>query len=180
MTSYNFLKGELENLSNQFSMINIAYGFDTVIDTHIVELTPESEYYSNSELDSAWLSISKRFMAFYPNEDIAFVTSDSSLKLEEVDYIFNCKKDDKVLSDLNEIFEELLNGNYITSFESFFETLPNNIILDSIMAVDVQRIQTVVYSHKSLMPSVNNSIMCNIGEQHNFNGLLLQSYSLAA
>ncbi|RAJ04073.1 hypothetical protein LX64_02950 [Chitinophaga skermanii] len=76
-----FIKENLEKLASEFQYITIKYEFNESINTHIVELTPIYEYYNNKELDNAWIPISLEFKGRYELEDIAFISSDSSLKV---------------------------------------------------------------------------------------------------
>ena len=57
--------------------------------THIVELSPEDEYYTNYKLESAWLEIVSKFMEAFPAEDISFISTDSILKISKPIFSFN-------------------------------------------------------------------------------------------
>ena len=50
MTPKDFLYNELKLIASKFLHVNIKYGYDLMIETHVIELTPESEYYNNQEL----------------------------------------------------------------------------------------------------------------------------------
>lgn len=89
MTSIDFLRSELQRIATQFPNVHIKYGFNHTIDTHIVELLPLIEYVENKDLDKAWIPISLRFMELFADEEIAFISSDSSLSLEKVIFEFN-------------------------------------------------------------------------------------------
>ena len=89
MTPKNFLEIELKLIADKFHNINIKYGFDTMIDCHIVELTPVNEFYNNKELDDEWIPLSIRFMELFYTEEIAFISSDSTLVLKEVIFEYN-------------------------------------------------------------------------------------------
>src|SRR5688572_26160899 len=89
MTSLEFIKKELQGLAEKFPNIHIKYGFDEIIETHIVEMSPPHEYYNNRCLDKAWIPVSLQFLELFLDEDITFISSDSSLKIEEVILEFN-------------------------------------------------------------------------------------------
>lgn len=96
MAAVDFLKKELNILAEKFPTVHIKYGYNEKIDTHIVELLPLIEYTSNKELDNAWVPLSINFMETFENEEIAFISSDSSLSLKNVIFEFNaaCKEED--------------------------------------------------------------------------------------
>ncbi len=88
MTAVEYLKEKLCILANKFPQVTIKYGFDVVINTHIVELTPQDEYYYNTALDDSWIPISLDFMQHFPNDYISFVSNDSTLRVEEPQFSF--------------------------------------------------------------------------------------------
>lgn len=89
MNSVEFLKNELKTLAQKFPKVHIKYGFNSLIETHIVELLPLIEYTENIELDKAWIPLSIQFMEEYVDDNIAFISSDSPLSLKEVTFEFN-------------------------------------------------------------------------------------------
>lgn len=104
MSAQNFLYSALEDISIKFPQVGIKYSFNSVINTHIVVLLPLEEYHSNSALDDAWIPLSFQFRELFPEDEIAFVSSDSSL------------------SSSTPIFEFNRLSNAFTIPESFFET----------------------------------------------------------
>ena len=106
MTSVEFLKSELQIIADKFPNIHIKYGYNNVIETHVIELLPLIEYTNNVELDRAWIPLSLQFMETF-NEDVTFISSDSSLSLNSVIFEFNAScTDEKILT---EIYSELTN-----------------------------------------------------------------------
>ena len=89
MNSLEFLKVELEKISKKFNAVHIKYGFNRAISTHIVELLPLAEYLHNDTLTEAWMPLSFEFGAQFPNEEIAFVSSNSTLSIQEPIFEFN-------------------------------------------------------------------------------------------
>ncbi|SHN40943.1 hypothetical protein [Chitinophaga sp. CF418] len=79
--SIEFIKEKLELLANAFKTITIKYAYNYAINTHIVELTPETEYYNNDALDKFWIPISLDFKRLFEKEDITFISSDSILRI---------------------------------------------------------------------------------------------------
>jgi hypothetical protein len=89
MEARDYLRKELKLIAEKFPNVNIRYGYDNIIDTHIIELLPLIEYNTNDELDKAWIPLSISFLDNYMDEEIAFVSSDSSLSIKNVLFEFN-------------------------------------------------------------------------------------------
>ncbi len=89
MSAQDFLYSALENISKEFPQVRIKYSFNSVISTHIVVLLPLEEYQGNAALDDAWIPLSFRFRELFPEDEIAFVSSDSSLSNGQSIYEFN-------------------------------------------------------------------------------------------
>lgn len=92
MEPLTFLKEKLRSLSIQFRSVQIRYAYNNSIATHIVELTPENEYYNNTLLDDTWIPISIDFMEMFPGENISFISSDSNLAIAKAEIEFNTQK----------------------------------------------------------------------------------------
>ncbi len=82
---------KLEELASNFPHVQIKYAYNELIETHVVELTPEYEYYNNVALDDAWFPISLEFMEIFPEENISFVSSDSSLSIGKPEFEWNIR-----------------------------------------------------------------------------------------
>ncbi len=93
MEPITFLKEKLNFLSVQFPTIRVRYAYNNSIATHIVELTPENEYYNNASLDDAWIPILIEFMERFRGENISFTSSDSNLAISEAEMEFNMQKE---------------------------------------------------------------------------------------
>jgi len=96
MSPFDFIHAGLENISKDFSQVHIKYGYNSIINTHIVELLPVEEYRYNVALDNAWIPLSFKFRESFPDDEIAFVSSDSTLSIENPIFEFNvpsCKFD---------------------------------------------------------------------------------------
>ena len=89
MTTKQYLRDDLAVLADKFPSVTIKYGFDDTINTHVVELTPREEYYTNTHLDKAWIPVSLKFMQRFPNDYISFISDDSPLKVEQPVFTFN-------------------------------------------------------------------------------------------
>ena len=87
--SLEFIKEKLEHLANAFKTVTIRYAYNDAISTHIVELSPEEEYYNNTALDKCWIPISLEFNRLFENEDITFISSDSILKISNPVFEWN-------------------------------------------------------------------------------------------
>ena len=84
-----FIKARLQNIANSFPQVQIRYAFDAIADIHIVELTPQDEYYNNRKLDAEWMNISKEVLSNYSNELISFISDDCSVTIKNAEFIFN-------------------------------------------------------------------------------------------
>lgn len=89
ITPIDFIKERVGRLANDFKSVTIKYGYDYLADAHIVELTPESEYYNNKALDDAWIPMSLEFDNTFLNDVIVFVSSDSTLRVEHPELEWN-------------------------------------------------------------------------------------------
>lgn len=107
MNQTEFLYGQLEVIAKDFPQVRIKYAFNNVIRTHIVELLPEEEYKFNSQLDDAWIPLSFRFREHFPDAEISFVSSDSTLSIKQPEFEFNTPNALLDLGFLSEIFDEL-------------------------------------------------------------------------
>lgn len=130
-----FLKENLEKLAQQFPQVQIKYAYNYSIATHIVELTPEKEYYFNEELDNAWIPVSIEFMETFPADSISFISSDSSLAIAKPELEWNKPIPEWDMLKMNEVFNDILHSS--AQFElpkTFFweETINTNMIIESI------------------------------------------------
>ena len=105
MTSTDFIKENIQRISKSFPETCFRYGFDNLINTHIVEITPNEHFYTLDSLDEAWIPFSIDFMTMFPKEEIVFIASDSPLALSNYSYCCNEQSDSKLIS---EFFEALL------------------------------------------------------------------------
>ncbi|MEO7310941.1 MAG: hypothetical protein ABIX01_11130 [Chitinophagaceae bacterium] len=113
MTPQEYLKNELTILAGSFPQIHIQYGFDAMIDTHIVQLDPIKEYYENIALDDAWMPIAMSFDEQF-EDCISFIPSDSSLKLAVSEIEWNKPVQAlNHLEDYNEIVAKILTATNV-------------------------------------------------------------------
>lgn len=108
MNAIDFLKQKLGALAFQFPQVQLKYTYNSSIATHIVELTPEKEYYNNEALDDAWIPVSIEFMETFASESIAFVSSDSSLAIEQPEFEWNKPVPEDDALTMNKVFHALL------------------------------------------------------------------------
>ena len=107
MNVKDFLHKELESISKDFPQVQIKYSFNKIINTHIIVLLPLEEYQNNAALDDAWIPLSFKFRASFPDEEIAFVSSDSSLSKDDAVFEFNViSRDIDLIADLFTSFSE--------------------------------------------------------------------------
>ena len=127
MNPVEFLKDELQSMAVKFPTVHIKYGYNYLIDTHIVELLPLIEYLENAELDKAWIPLSIQFMEEFADDNIAFISSDSPLSIKEVIFEFNplaCSEENII----SEIFAPLTEREFSYDFPT---EIPNGRIIDS-------------------------------------------------
>lgn len=100
MTSVEFLKNKLQDIAEMFPYVHIRYGYNNLIETHVVELLPLIEYTNNPDLDRAWVPLSLQFIETF-NEDVTFISSDSSLSITDITFEFNAScTEEKIITEL--------------------------------------------------------------------------------
>lgn len=110
MTPLEFIKDGLTKLSLLFPLVNIRYEYNVSINSHVVQLTPEKEYYNNQDLDAEWIPFSLKFKETFKDQDIVFVSSDSNLSIPNPQYEWNS-------------LHELLSFSYYTNLISSYSGL---------------------------------------------------------
>jgi hypothetical protein len=124
MNSVEYLQKELKVIADNFPNVNIRYGFDDVIKTHIVELLPLVEYDTNESLENAWIPLSISFLENYMDEEIAFISSGSTLSIKKILLEFNplAFKEKNIIS---EVYSALTYSHVNYNFPS---VMPNGIV----------------------------------------------------
>ena len=77
MKSKDYLLDHLNNLVTKFPGISISYQFLKDINTHLVEVSPLSEYNENLDYKNAEADICYEFDETYTEETLLFVSEDS-------------------------------------------------------------------------------------------------------
>jgi hypothetical protein len=117
MKPIEFIYTHLEDLSKEFPQVHIKYAFNKIIFTHIIELLPLTEYQNNSALDDAWIPLSFDFRKLFPDDEIAFVSSDSTLTICDPLFEFNVPQEEFACMD--EIFAELSEDDIKYTFPTY-------------------------------------------------------------
>ena len=145
MNSVDFLKKELEVLSIRFPFVHFKYGYDSMIETHLVELLPLSEYINNVDLDAAWIPLSLQFIETY-NEEIAFFSSDSQLSINKIIFEFNSNVslEEEII---NELFAPLSEKLYTYDFSM---EIPNGRVIKSNPVITILSDQIEKFNGKDL------------------------------
>jgi hypothetical protein len=86
MNLNHYIKKRLEQISESYPGVTFRYGFDRTADVHIVEITPQNEYDNNNTLNDEWIDLSIEILSKYPDELVSFVSADSILKIENVEF----------------------------------------------------------------------------------------------
>lgn len=110
MESKTFLKERLAAIALQFPNVQIKYAYNYSIATHIVELTPESEYYNNEVLDAVWIPLSMEFSETFASESICFISSDSRLAISQSEFEWNKARIEWDMPAMNEVFAVMLHS----------------------------------------------------------------------
>jgi hypothetical protein len=131
MTTLEYLTEKLFLLAENFG-ITVKYHYDDKIFRHIVELTPYEEYYNNEKLDNYWIEISLEFMKLFPDDNISFVSNDSTLISENHLLTFTAKElqNSGIDTFYSNFLNQNININYVQQFEFelFSQNLFKNII----------------------------------------------------
>lgn len=123
MTPAEFLRKELGELAEKFPSVHIKYGYDKTIFTHIVEILPLSEFEGNDSLLEAWMPLSFEFRQNFREEDIAFVSSDSTLRVDSPLFEFNTPLDLNVL--LTSFYCKIAEEDFAYTFPTSFPSIMN-------------------------------------------------------
>lgn len=132
MNSVEYLQKELKIIADKFPRVNIRYGFNDTIKTHIVELLPLFEYNTNEDLDNAWIPLSISFLENYMDEEIAFISSDSSLSIKNILFQFNssaCTEENIITHIYDKLTSTPVVYNFPTEMQDGFIMKDNGIDL---------------------------------------------------
>lgn len=121
MTQKDFLYKELSRISRDFPRVQFRYAFNKIISTHVVELLPLDEYLNNEELLNAWIPLSFKFQLEYPDDEISFVSSDSTLSIKEPP-IFEFNPPVSCVEDISSFYTSITREEFNYSFA---EVMPN-------------------------------------------------------
>jgi hypothetical protein len=151
MNSTEFLKNELQLIATKFPSVHIKYGYNSMIETHIVELLPLIEFTTNVELDNTWIPLSLKFMEIFKDEEVAFISSDSSLSLKNVIFEFNesaCTEEGIITELFAALMENTINYTFPTD-------IPNGILIGSsiisFLSLPIEKLSDEHYSDNSYL-----------------------------
>lgn len=168
MTTFEYLEEKLSFLAESFD-ITVKYHYDSNIYRHIVELTPQKEYYNNDKLDDTWIKISLEFMKFFPNDSISFVSNDSTLISNEHLLIFNAKRVQDYC--INNFYTDFLNDeikiDYVRHFDfnynsqNLFNKIVNRLEIKSITfsefpSIEINHNEKVNFNHEDYISNSSN------------------------
>ncbi|HLX93907.1 MAG TPA: hypothetical protein VKR32_19625 [Puia sp.] len=86
-----------------------------------MEILPLSEFANNKELDHAWIPLSLEFMQSFRNEEVVFISSDSTLSIDAIIFEFNATqvyKEGSVEENWNKILSPFANLDLGTQFST--------------------------------------------------------------
>jgi hypothetical protein len=86
MNPEKFIIDELEKFIRDFSKVRIRYEHDEMSRSHFVEIVPNSIFRSDSCLRKWKHGFWDKFVAFYPTENICFISDDALVGIENVIY----------------------------------------------------------------------------------------------
>ncbi len=86
MNSREYLENKIRGLSLRFNKIRIRYEHRSITQSHIVEILPLDLYEDNVDYLLEEEFIEEEFNAFYPDENILFVSEGSLTEVARVDF----------------------------------------------------------------------------------------------
>lgn len=115
MNTREYITESLQSLANQFKNLTIRYGYNCLIDLHVVVLTPLEVYENNPTLDKAWMDIALEVMEKY-GEEIAFISNDSTLSkfVPELEFKASSSSNDLAQILYSELIMERINYSFPT------------------------------------------------------------------
>lgn len=152
-----YLSIKLGNMAKNFPHVQIAYAYNSIAETHIVQLTPQLEYYNNKRLDNEWLSICDEFFSKYPLENISFVSDDSDLIHSKPELEFNKIDEGQIsqtewLTIYNQIISNIPEYSCEILSEFIFKSNIRPVLLN-----DFQDIELRYAENRRFYPSQKNS-----------------------
>lgn len=84
MTSKEFLKSKLFDLSAEYPATSIKYYFDTFDNDHFVCINPNSDL--NTIIEKEALDLDRFFIRNFPSESLSFIKTDHNLQFDELVY----------------------------------------------------------------------------------------------
>lgn len=75
----------IDILSTLFPNMSFKYGFDNVVNQHIIDVQPENEYQTEKFLEAESQFIWD-FIGIFPNEGVLFTCNNPNIKLPDIIY----------------------------------------------------------------------------------------------
>ena len=86
MNAIEFVKEKLTQLIMKFPFVRVRYDYHEFSDTHSVEVVPNKFYHEDDNFNEWQKNTLIEFMSLYGNESLCFLTDDSILGLDKVDF----------------------------------------------------------------------------------------------
>ena len=86
MTAIEFVKSKIDELVSRISYVNCRYEYDSISNTHLIEVIPNSVYKSDVDYQQAETSVIDEFINRFPYENVCFITDDSLVEIQNPIY----------------------------------------------------------------------------------------------
>jgi hypothetical protein len=82
MNTNDYIINELEIFIKRFSKVRVRYEYDESTQTHVIEVVPNEVYHLKEEYILWESEMFDKFVAFYPTENICFISDDALVGIE--------------------------------------------------------------------------------------------------
>ena len=86
MNASDYIISELKVFLIRFSSTRVRYEYDTLSDTHFVEIVPNEVYNLNQEYIEWEGQMIVNFIGLFPDQNICFISDDAAVGLENVQF----------------------------------------------------------------------------------------------
>ena len=86
MNSYEYIISELNKFIFEFSKTRVRYEHDFSSETHFIEVVPNEIYHSDNQYIQWESEMFDHFVDKFPEENICFISDDSLVGLDKIDF----------------------------------------------------------------------------------------------
>ncbi len=169
MKVVNFLKRQMTDLVRAFNNAKVSYEYDELARVHTIEVLPQSVFDSDEFAKWEWQFFKTAFLEF-PGEDISFISEDSYVGMEHIEWSlegFAYASDDMLVNHISQNttreFEEICTQNlvdYKIKTPTFYNVCAGqeNDVLDFVKA-DNQFIDSIVLNNNATVMTFDDSLL---------------------